>query len=92
MTISSDDTVWITEQIQLSEQAITAINAAIIAIAGGAQSYLLNTGQTEQRVSKADIESLGKMLKLYEERRTKYRQQLGLTNTIGKQIHLIPGC
>lgn len=92
MTISSDDTVWITEQIALSEQAIAAINAAIIAIAGGAQSYQLNTGQTEQRVSKADLGALGNMLKLYEERRTKYRTQLGLPATGGTTIHLIPGC
>jgi hypothetical protein len=90
MTISSDDSVWITQQIQISEQAIAAINAAIIALASGAQSYELDTGQTRQRVTKANLDGLGKMLTMYEERRTKYRSALGLPNTVGKQIRVTP--
>lgn len=90
MTISSDDTVWITQQILLSEAAITAINNAIVALSTGAQSYELNTGQTMQRVTKANLAELANALKFYEERRTKYRTQLGLTNTVGRQVTIIP--
>lgn len=90
MTISSDDTVWITEQIVLSEAAIAAIDAAIIAIAGGAQSYELHTGGTEQRVTKADIGKLTESMRFYEERRTKYRSQLGLANPTGRQTYVRP--
>lgn len=90
MTISSDDTVWITQQLQVTEQAITAINAAIIALAGGAQSYELDTGQTRQRVTKANLGELTSGLKTLTEMRTRYRSQLGLTNTVGSQTRVTP--
>lgn len=37
---------------------LVAIKAAILAIATGAQQYSLNTGQTQQMVSKANLRSL----------------------------------
>ena len=91
MTISSDDTVWLTQQVTLTEQAIAAINAAIIALAGGAQSYELDTGQTRERVTKANLGELASSLKTLFQQRQTYRSMLGLPNAIGQQIHVIPG-
>jgi hypothetical protein len=40
---------------------LTAINAAILSVAGGAQSYTLDTGQSVQKVTRATLDDLRKM-------------------------------
>ncbi len=49
---------FIQAQIDATQTAILAILAAITAISSGAQTFSLDTGQTRQVVTKADIASL----------------------------------
>lgn len=49
---------FLDETIEGVEAAIKATTKAIAAISAGAQTYTLDTGQTRQTVTKADITSL----------------------------------
>ena len=40
---------------------LDAINAAILAVSSGAQSYTLDTGQSVQKVTRADLDNLRRM-------------------------------
>lgn len=62
------DREWLEARVTATKAAIVAIEAAIVAVAGGAQSYTLDTGQTRQVVSKADIASLRLQLNELENR------------------------
>lgn len=53
-----DDSFW-SDQLAAAKTAVTAYNAAILALATGAiQSYTLETGQTRQVVTKANLTEL----------------------------------
>ena len=56
-------TVWLQERITAKQTAIVAYEAAILALATGAQSYTLDTGQTRQTVTKANLTEMRKTLK-----------------------------
>jgi hypothetical protein len=58
----SDDTAWLDARIAATKTAIEAVEDAITALAGGAFSYTLDTGQTRQTVTKANVASLRTML------------------------------
>jgi pyridoxine 5'-phosphate synthase PdxJ len=49
---------WLEARVVATKAAIEATEAALIALASGAQSYTLDTGQTRQVVQKADVASL----------------------------------
>jgi hypothetical protein len=86
----ADDTVWLTEQLAAVEARILVIQAAITRVVSRAQSYSTDTGQT--RISKEEVQlaSLRLQLKDEEARRNDIRNQLGLGNTAGRQVYVIP--
>jgi len=51
------DTFW-TDRLAAAKAMVAAYDAAILALVSGAQSYQLDTGQTRQLVSKANLASL----------------------------------
>lgn len=58
MTDCCDESAWLDEEIAAQKALITSVRAAITALAAGAQQYSLDTGQTRQMVTKANIASL----------------------------------
>lgn len=52
------DTAWIDARIARTKTMIIAYEDAILALSTGAQSYRLDTGQTAQTVSKAELGSM----------------------------------
>ena len=76
------DAVWIQQRIDRTRATIIATENAIDAIQAGAQSYSLDTGQTRQSVTKANIAELRGNLKYYEERLRDLEAQL-VTATSG---------
>jgi hypothetical protein len=50
-----DDSAWIAERIAAKKALILKYEAALDALAGGAQTYSIDTGQTRQTVSKANL-------------------------------------
>ena len=59
MTIDSD---FLDERITWHKNAIAAYEEAITALANGAQTYRLNTGQTDTSVTRAQLSQLRNML------------------------------
>ena len=57
-----DDTAFWEARLTAKKAAIVAYEAAITAVAGGAQSYSLDTGQTRQVVTKANITEMRNMV------------------------------
>lgn len=55
MTDCCDDAAWIEARIAAKKAAIVAYETALTTLAGGAQSYSLDTGQTRQVVTKANL-------------------------------------
>ena len=52
------DTAWKTARLAKAKEMVVALEDAILAIANGAQTYMLDTGQTRQSVTRADLGSL----------------------------------
>lgn len=66
-------------QIEIYEDAISALGI------GGAQEYMLDTGQSRQRVTKLDLKSLNTVLDSLVNRLVVYEQRLtGNGNSIGR--------
>lgn len=55
-------------KIDATKAMIEAYEAAILALASGAQMYSLDTGQTRQTVQRAQLASLNRTLALLEQR------------------------
>lgn len=53
-----DDSQWIRERIAAKKALVIAYETAMTALSTGAQSYQLNTGQTQQLVTKANLGSM----------------------------------
>jgi hypothetical protein len=49
---------WLLERVEAKKAAIIAYEEAITALSGGAQSYRLMTGQTDQMVTRANLATL----------------------------------
>jgi len=88
MTIDQN-TVWLEQRLAKTETMIVAYEDAILAIADGAQSYTLDTGQTRRTVTRAELEQLKSTLTELESRRDSIRGQLGL-GYAGAQIRILP--
>lgn len=71
---------WVTARIARTQSTIVAVETAIEALAGGAQSYTLDTGQTRQTVTKANLSELRNLLKFYEERLAGLDAELAIVN------------
>lgn len=56
MSVITDE--WLEARVVATKAAIEAIELALVALAGGAQSYSLDTGQSRQVVQKADVGTL----------------------------------
>lgn len=74
---------FLTDQITEIETIIANINAAINALLTGThQSYLLDTGQTQQRVTRLDLDALRKMRSDYISERDELRASCGLGRSV----------
>lgn len=62
------DETWLEARVARTQTLIVAYENAIEALACGAQSYMLDTGQTRQSVTKADLANLREMLAFLENR------------------------
>ncbi len=51
-------TSWLEARAAAKQAQLLAIDAAILALSTGAQSYTLDTGQSRQQVTKADLAQL----------------------------------
>jgi hypothetical protein len=67
-----NDRVWLTERIAAVEALIVKFEEAIGAVVGGAQSYSLDTGQTRQSVTKANLAEIQRALAELEAKRDAY--------------------
>lgn len=64
------DKTWLESRITRTKAIIIAYENAIEAVAAGAQSYTLDTGQTRQTVTKANLTEMRNALASYENRLT----------------------
>ncbi len=70
---------FLQDQITVIETAITAYTNALVALGDGILSYTLDTGQTRQTVTKADIGTINKTLDSLYNRRDIFMQRTGAT-------------
>lgn len=83
----TDDATWIAERIAKTEALIVAYEDAITTLGtGGVQSYTLDTGQTRQTVTRANLAELKLMLESLENRRATLKARLE-----GACTRVIPG-
>jgi len=62
MTSEITDT-WLQARIDATKSQIEAVETAVLALSSGSvRSYTINTGQTTESVTKADISRLGSLL------------------------------
>lgn len=66
--MSAIDSTWLDERIAATKTLIVAYEDAILALSTGAQQYSLDTGQTRQMVTKAQLPSLRDALSTLENR------------------------
>lgn len=73
-----DDEYWLEQRLEKTERMIESYENAITELsAGTVVQYSLDTGQTRQSVTKAQLPSLMNTLKLLEQRRSDLRARLG---------------
>lgn len=83
-----DDRAFLEERLTKVEAAISAYEDALLAFATGAvQSYTLDTGQTRQTVTKANVTEMQRMVDRLMNQRAVLRAQLGC----GGQTYVVPG-
>lgn len=66
--MSAITNAWLDERIESTKALIVAYESAILALSTGAQSYSLDTGQTRQMVTKAQLPSMRDALASLENR------------------------
>lgn len=79
----TDDREYLEGRITRTEELIVKYEDAIDALASGAQMYHLDTGQTRQMVTKAQLAQLRTMLDQLENRRATLRARLCGTARVG---------
>lgn len=84
--MSCDDSTFIKERIERTKELILVYEEAIAVLSSGAQSYSLDTGQTRQSVTKAQMSQLKNMLEYLENRLTTLQARLGCA-----RVHVKPG-
>lgn len=83
----TDETTWLTARIAATEAAIIAYEAGITALAtGGVQTYTLDTGQTRQSVTKANLSEMKLALNSLENRRATL-----IARRDGASVNVVPG-
>lgn len=83
----AEDAAWRAARITKTKALIVAYEEAILALSTGAQSYTLNTGQTQQTVTKGNVASLRDTLKWLEARLA----NLQADDCGGGATHVTPG-
>lgn len=83
---SAIDNAWLDERIAATKALILVYEAAATALASGAQSHELDTGQTRQRVTKADLEQIRLTLNSLENRLATLDARRN-----GGGTHVVPG-
>jgi len=87
----ADNETFLTTQLEATEAQITAINAAIVSIVGGAQSFTLDTGQSRQTVTMSTLGELRLALREALQQRKELRAELGLPPSGGgAPTHIVP--
>jgi hypothetical protein len=81
-----DDRQWIIDRIDTTRNLIIQYETALGAIADGAQSYQLDTGQTRQLVTKANLGSVQLTLMRLEARLATLQNRLGCA-----RVYVRPG-
>jgi hypothetical protein len=81
----SDDSEWIKARIAKTKELIEAYEDAILQLSTGAQSYHLDTGQTRQVVTKAQLSQLRNALNGLENRLATLHARL-----CGGHVHGVP--
>jgi hypothetical protein len=76
MTDCFDDREFLEQRIAAKKAALLAFDAALTALAGGAQSYSLDTGQTRQVVTKANLSEMRIMITKLESEISTLQQRL----------------
>ncbi len=80
-----DDSTWIEARIARTEVLIIGYEDGILELSTGAQTYMLDTGQTRQSVTKANLSSMRIALDMLENRRATLRARLcGAGTFIGR--------
>ena len=85
------DAVWIQERITRTRETIVSIENAVTALVSGAQSYTLDTGQTRQTVTKANLAELKNSLSYYEGRLRELEAELGVLTNGSASLYVTPG-
>lgn len=80
------DRAWYEARVEAVKALIVAYESALLAIASGAQSYSLNTGQTTQSVTKANVASVRDTLNELHNQLSMLERKL-----CGKAIYVTPG-
>ncbi len=73
----SETTEWIEARITKTKALIEAYEDAILALSTGAQTYSLDTGQTRQSVTRAQLPSMQRTLTALENRLARLDARLG---------------
>ena len=60
--MSARDTAWLAKRLAWHDTAIEQYEAGIVALSGGAQSYRINTGQTETTFTRAQLSQMRNLL------------------------------
>lgn len=68
---------FLTDRIAATEALIIAWENAATALANGAQSYTIDTGQSRQTVTKADLQYIQEQIKFLDSRLANYTARAG---------------
>lgn len=82
-----DDEQWIRDRIAAKKALVVVYETAMTALSSGAQSYQLNTGQTQQLVTRANLGSMRLVVSSLETDIATLRARLGC----GAQFVVRPG-
>jgi hypothetical protein len=72
-----DDRQWILDRIEATKALIIKYEDAVDSLSTGAQSYQIDTGQTRQFVTKAQLGSIQLTISRLESRLSTYQMRLG---------------
>lgn len=76
--MTARDTTWLQERLTWHDAAIAAYEEGVLALGNGAQSYRINTGQTEQSFVRAQLSQMRVTLEgLYQTRANIFAQLYG---------------
>lgn len=78
------DTTWIEERIAAKKALVVKYETALDALSAGAQSYSLDTGQTRQVVTKANLSEMRNLIRMLENDISTLQARLGCGRAQGR--------